>query len=98
MAESRHAYPTLDLMRGVAALGVVLYHLGGLGGAVPQPGGYLAVDLFFMLSGFVISHAYGAKLSAAWSPMQFMTVRLIRLWPLHLLGFLVTAAIVGASL
>lgn len=75
-----------------------MFHMGGLCGIIPVSSAYLAVDLFFLLSGFVISHAYGQKLSEQWSVVRFMTVRLIRLWPLHLLGIVVAGIVVLASL
>ena len=93
MADSRHAYPTLDLMRGIAALAVVIYHVPSLKAVVPVASAPLAVDLFFLLSGFVISHAYGQKLAAGWSTLDFMRVRLIRLWPLHMLALAAAAAV-----
>jgi peptidoglycan/LPS O-acetylase OafA/YrhL len=55
---------------------------------------YLAVDFFFVLSGFILAHAYGQRLQQGLSAMQFMTIRLIRLYPLYLLGLSI-AAIVG---
>ena len=77
----------LDLMRGVAALAVVVHHVGlQLGGPIVAPGGYLAVDFFFLLSGFVIAHAYEARLRAALRLREFLLIRLVRLYPLHLLG------------
>ncbi len=78
-------YQTLDGLRGIAALAVVFYHM-------PQPfhraasTGYLAVDLFFLMSGFVIAAAYEQKLAEGWSVRSFMLVRLKRLWPLYALG------------
>ena len=98
MADSIHAYPTLGLMRGIAALEVVMYHSSGYGGLAPVSSAYLAVDLFFLLSGFVISHAYGEKLAAGMSVRQFMTVRFIRLWPLHILGIVIAATVILASM
>lgn len=76
----------LDGLRGVAAFAVILDHVPGgwLGDLVP--GRYLAVDFFFVLSGFVLAHAYGQKLQQGWSPMAFMKARLIRLYPMYLLA------------
>jgi peptidoglycan/LPS O-acetylase OafA/YrhL len=63
-------------------------------GVTPAPTAYLAVDLFFLLSGFVLAHAYGAKLEAGdrvWR--DFMAQRFLRLWPLYVLGLLAGLAI-----
>ena len=49
-------------------------------------GGYLAVDLFFCLSGFVLSEAYAQRLDAGMSWMDFMWRRVLRLWPLYAVG------------
>jgi hypothetical protein len=65
---------TLDAMRGIAAFVVLTIHLGGRPGSL-FPGGYLAVDLFFVLSGFVLAQAYG---NSSASFMALMRVRLIR--------------------
>lgn len=55
---------------------------------------YLAVDLFFMLSGFVISHAYDIKLvSNVMSFWSFLLTRIIRLYPLYLLAALLSAMV-----
>lgn len=81
---TRH-FRTLDALRGIAALAVVLYHLP-IGGLAPR--GYLAVDLFFLMSGFVVAHAYEARLEAGWSPGWFFLARLKRLWPLYAFGTL----------
>ncbi|ATE64407.1 acyltransferase family protein [Rhizorhabdus dicambivorans] len=89
---AQHHYPTLDGMRGVAAIGVLVYHFGDL---LPVPlfrAGYLAVDLFFCLSGFVIAHAYEARLRAGMTIGRFALIRLIRLWPLVALGVALGAA------
>ena len=69
-------------MRGVAAIVVMLIHMGG------EParwlsGGYLAVDFFFALSGFVLAHAYGARVTGTG---DFLKARAIRLYPLYLAG------------
>ncbi len=55
-------------MRGVAAVCVMLYHYGDLlpsiGGIRAFEAGNFAVDLFFVLSGFVIAFAYGRRIAA----------------------------------
>jgi peptidoglycan/LPS O-acetylase OafA/YrhL len=73
---------SLEGVRGAAALLVVFYHVGFA--AVPIIGnGYLAVDLFFVLSGFVIGGAYGGLSSGA-QVGAFVVRRFGRLWPVHI--------------
>jgi len=55
-------FHALDAVRGMAALAVLVYHLSG---QKIFPGAWVAVDLFFVLSGFVIHHRTGW--SAAWA-------------------------------
>lgn len=85
----RRFFYTLDAMRGVAALAVVVVHDPGFLVPLKMPSAYLAVDFFFLLSGFVISHAYGSRLAAGLTWRQFMRDRVIRLYPLYLLGVVV---------
>lgn len=94
--ESKQHYLILDGLRGVAALMVVAYHLfEGLGrGALEQSvnHGYLAVDFFYVLSGFVIGYAYDDR----WNRMStwtFFKRRLVRLHPLVIFGTLFGAAL-----
>lgn len=95
-ADSKPHYELLDGLRGVAALLVIWYHVwegfAFVGGGMIENfnHGYLAVDFFFMLSGFVISYAYDDR----WTKMSlkgFFTRRLIRLHPMLIMG-----AIIGA--
>ena len=81
-----HVFAMLDGLRGVAALAVILFHVPGLLGPVRLPHGYLAVDFFFMLSGFVLAYAYGERLDRGWSTRSFLLVRWIRLYPLYVLS------------
>ena len=94
-------------LRGLAAWLVVFYHIRlSLTGLLPAPGiavlakGYLAVDLFFMLSGFVLWLTYGAKL-ARFEPGVIGTFwwrRIARIWPLHavvLAGFILLASLLA---
>lgn len=81
----------LDALRGVAALIVIGYHIfeGFATSSTDQMinHGYLAVDFFFMLSGFVIGHAYDGRMrSGTMSGGRFLRRRLIRLHPMLLLG------------
>lgn len=76
----------LDGMRGIAALAVLWSHAGfGFGHYYP-PHGYLAVDFFFALSGFVLAHAYAARIAAGLSFRAFARLRLIRLYPMIFAG------------
>ncbi len=93
--EARTRFVALDGLRGVAALAVLALHVPPLDRVVPH--GYLAVDLFFMMSGFVVAHAYEDRLRSGWSLRDFMRVRIVRLWPLYLLGTLIGAAVFASA-
>jgi Predicted acyltransferases len=87
MRTTSDKYSTLDGLRGVAAMLVVMYHFPGFFRPVYVENSYLMVDLFFVMSGFVIASAYEEKLSCGnISPLRFMRLRLIRLYPLYALG------------
>lgn len=94
-ADTKPHYELLDGLRGVAALLVVFYHIfEGLsfaaGGTVITTinHGYLAVDFFFILSGFVIGYAYDDRLGKTMSLGSFFKRRLIRLHPMIIMGAL----------
>ena len=87
--DTKPHYELLDGLRGVAALMVIWYHI--FEGFATSPmdqrfnHGYLAVDFFFILSGFVIGYAYDDR----WKTMKtkdFFKRRLIRLHPMVVLG------------
>lgn len=85
--ESKPHYEILDGLRGVAAFIVVCFHLfesyGGRANTIGH--GYLAVDFFFALSGFVIGYAYDDR----WNKMTtwgFFKRRLVRLHPMVILA------------
>lgn len=73
-------------MRGVAAILVLTRHVPDKTIDNLLPGSYLAVDLFFVLSGFVLAHSYLHKLRNAMTTLTFVRLRLIRLYPLYILG------------
>ncbi len=84
-------FMALDGLRGVAAFAVLALHLPPLDRLVPHA--YLAVDLFFIMSGFVVAHAYERRLLDGWSVGAFIRTRIVRLWPLYLLGTAIGAAV-----
>jgi peptidoglycan/LPS O-acetylase OafA/YrhL len=86
-AKTRH-FVTLDGMRGVAAIAVVSLHAKPFIGGPYLPNGSLAVDLFFMLSGFVMTHAYGRRLDEGLSVIGLLAIRFVRLSPLYFIGAL----------
>ena len=91
--KTRH-YLALDGLRGVAALFVACLHICLYFRLAFCPyHAYLAVDFFFMLSGVVIAHAYDRHLRGHMSIRKFLTIRLIRLYPLALLGILLGTAV-----
>lgn len=78
-------FVTLDGMRGIAALGVALFHYN-----ISQARhGYIAVDFFFALSGFVLCRAYLPRWQAGMGTWGFMKQRVLRLYPLFLVGMVV---------
>lgn len=94
--ESKNHYKILDGLRGVAAIMVVTFHVFETysGGRLTQimNHGYLAVDFFFLLSGFVVAYAYDDR----WGEMtqwDFYKRRLIRLQPMVIMGSIIGAAL-----
>ena len=92
-ADTKPHYEILDGLRGVAALLVVFYHIfEGLsfaeGGTLITTinHGYLAVDFFFILSGFVIGYAYDDRFGKTMTLGNFFKRRLIRLHPMIIMG------------
>lgn len=89
--------------RGLAAWAVVLYHLRRSIDGLPAPvaavfaKGYLAVDFFFLLSGFVIWLAWHDRVGG--ETWRFWQKRVARIWPLHLamLGGAVALALLAAA-
>ena len=99
-ADTKPHYELLDGLRGVAAILVLIYHIfegfafaestngEGSGLITTLNHGHIAVDFFFILSGFVISYAYDDR----WGKMSlggFFKRRLIRLHPMLIMGAVV---------
>jgi len=95
--ESKNHYPILDGLRGVASVLVIMFHVletftGGNKFVQIINHGYLAVDFFFLLSGFVVAYAYDDR----WGKMtawDFYKRRLVRLQPMVILGSIIGAAL-----
>ena len=96
--------PSLTPLRGIAALWVVVFHFCWRFpnvrpddyGVVRE--GYLAVDMFFVLSGFVISHVYKetfARECTVRRYFDFLKARIARIYPLHLVMLMVFLAAVA---
>ena len=92
-SDTKPHYDLLDGLRGVAALLVVWYHVFegyAFAGAKPTVEcinhGYLCVDFFFMLSGFVIGYAYDDRWNRSLTLKGFFQRRLIRLHPMVIMG------------
>ena len=83
----------LDALRGIAALCVLHFHTVWL--LYPDPKvtgkGYLAVDFFFMLSGYVMSRTYEHRFASGFGAARFMAARYRRLWPIMAIGALIGA-------
>ncbi|QWC56247.1 acyltransferase family protein [Erythrobacter sp. 3-20A1M] len=80
-------FVALDSLRGIAALFIVFYHMGDFGwvsGWTPFRSGWMLVDFFFVLSGFVIAMSYGARLAHGYPRGSFLLIRFGRVFPLHL--------------
>jgi peptidoglycan/LPS O-acetylase OafA/YrhL len=86
-------YESLDGMRGICALIVTAYHSAyALNTAHFPDSGWLSVDMFFVLSGFVIALTYEDRLKAGFSFSDFLRARAKRLVPIQTIGTVICAA------
>lgn len=95
-------FVVLDFYRFVAALGVFIFHLKNVDKGISPAwnGSYgLFVDMFFILSGFVISYSYPTTSTGIRSYARFLVRRIARIYPLHLLTLFafLALALVGIS-
>ncbi len=87
MTASTRRYEALDSLRGLCACLVALFHFptaGTLTNLALVRNGWLFVDFFFVLSGFVIGAAYWDRLRGGYPAWKYVALRLGRIWPLHL--------------
>ncbi|MGB7755314.1 MAG: acyltransferase [Salinisphaera sp.] len=90
--------PSLTAIRGLFAIWVVLFHYKREFDSIPArlilDQGYLAVDMFFVLSGFILSHVYAdALLEKRTTASDFFIRRVARIYPLHLISLLAVTAL-----
>ncbi len=90
----------LDGLRGVAAFGVLMLHvalyfnLSSIGGLVDNHA-YLAVDCFYMISGFIIAHSFDQKMDRGLTLSRFYVSRVLRLYPMLIAGSVLGALGLG---
>jgi peptidoglycan/LPS O-acetylase OafA/YrhL len=110
MTDFKNAYPqdikALTPLRFAASVWVLLYFFGDRLGLTWRDAsgfiakGYMGVDLFFILSGFILAHVYGPQvIGKRFNYGSFLWARLARLYPVHLvtLGALVVLALVATA-
>lgn len=98
MTAPGNRFEVLDALRGLCAVLVVFFHMpvsSHFHALALTRHGYLFVDFFFVLSGFVIAHAYGGRIRNAADAGRFLVRRIGRVWPLHIA---ILAAFVGLEL
>jgi peptidoglycan/LPS O-acetylase OafA/YrhL len=86
-------FTALDALRGICALIVVIFHIeiigeiyaGSMHGVPFFEHGFLFVDFFFVLSGFVLTHSYFSRINNVTQLKSFIIRRLGRVYPLHIL-------------
>ena len=96
----RPFFTALESLRGIAALIVAINHIRWMNPTYHWTfvrHGYLMVDFFFVLSGFVIYHSYGQKISSGRDLGRFMWLRFGRLYPLHLAMLLAFLGLEGST-
>ncbi|MDF3074858.1 MAG: acyltransferase 3 [Alphaproteobacteria bacterium] len=100
-AAGREELPALTGLRILAALAVAIWHAGHFMPAMPAVFNhfYLGVDLFFILSGFIIAHVYWRDFlqPTRQTYFRFLALRLARLWPAHVAVILLLLAAIAAA-
>lgn len=96
---SKASLDTLDWLRGIAAVCVMGFHYfqhGPLQFLLPRAS--LAVDFFFMLSGFVLAYRYGSDIPRSFGAVKFIGARVLRLYPLYIVGALLGGAVLAIGI
>jgi peptidoglycan/LPS O-acetylase OafA/YrhL len=94
-ASAAHFRPDIEGLRAVAVASVVLYHLD----VVRAPGGFVGVDIFFVISGFLMAQIVAGEIEKnVFNPWRFLERRIFRIWPAMLAVMLVTLVVGAATL
>jgi len=84
---SPHRFEAIDSLRGFCACFVAVYHFRNNSSPIADTAfvhmSWQFVDLFFVISGFVMALNYRARLQGGMPPLRFMALRLARIYPLH---------------
>jgi peptidoglycan/LPS O-acetylase OafA/YrhL len=98
----RRSLNALTGIRFLAAAYVVVYHTK-IGPGLIEHGhraagnffmsGYLAVALFFLLSGFILAYTYAGQISGRGDSRRFWEARVARIWPVYVVSLLLTSAV-----
>ena len=86
--KTRRQYIALNGLRGVSTLIITLFHVPfawSLSGAILFDHAFHLVDFFFVLSGFVMTHGFEARIGRTLSYRDFVLDRLARIYPVHVL-------------
>jgi len=104
LTQSRpETFDSLTGLRFLLSIWIAVFHLGdmydhaGFGSWPIMKAGVARVDIFFVLSGFVLTHIYWARSKAKFDFPIFMRARIARLYPLHLLALLILCGLVLAA-
>lgn len=90
-SDTKQTFEVLNGLRGVAAIAVASMHLSFYMSFIHPANVAPAVDFFFVLSGFVIAYAYEKRILGGMTVGQFVLARLIRFYPLYLIGLMTGA-------
>ena len=98
LARPNARFDALDGLRGLAAIAVMVFHYTEHNGLRWIGNSWVAVDLFFVLSGFVIAHSYADKIAGGMRFTRFLAIRWMRLGPLYLVGLAMGVAALVVTL
>jgi peptidoglycan/LPS O-acetylase OafA/YrhL len=97
-SKARLRFATLDALRGMGALTVMAGHAGVMLNGYSPHFMYLSVDMFFVLSGFVLAHAYDNEFHRGLTAYSFLRSRVKRLYPIYLVGLSLGLAILYVNI